>query len=161
MPGLAELLLATGLMLGSHDMNHRLEADRQDLPFSQRGIVGYLSDTSDNKKVSRFANAGFEGQEMLSGAMAGTKMEKPVLIASALNKLGYAIKPGSITGGTGDLKMLEKSKGKMARKVAQGALTVSAISDLLRAFGKVEGDSGFKFGQSNSGTPMLVFGGNF
>jgi hypothetical protein len=161
MSELSDILLAASLVIGGHEMNHKLEADKQDMPFSQRGITGYLPDTSNKKKVSRFANAGFEGQDVITRILKKSKLKRPAHAASGLNKLGYVLIPGSITGGDGDLRMLEKSKGKKARKVAQGALTISAISDLYKAFGKENKNGGFLFGQSSEGTPMLILTGEF
>ncbi len=158
MPGLAEILLAAGLTFGGHEMGHELEADRQNVPMSFGSDMVWTADTQDPEKLARIAGAGFEGQEILSGAVMGTKMEKPIRTLSVLNKLGYAFLPGGIGGGTGDVKMIEQSKGKTARKVAQGSLVASAISDLLRKPGS---NYGLKYGQSSKGTPMFVLGGRF
>lgn len=152
MPGLAEIMLAAGLVMGGHGFNHELEADRQNVPFKSK--PPFYAFTLDKKKLARIASAGFEGQEIVSGAVSGTKMEKPVRLVSALNKLGYALLPGGIQGGTGDVRMIEKNKGKKARKMAQGALAVSSIAALM-------GSDRFRFGQSSNGTPMLIFRGNF
>ena len=167
MSELLKFLLAAGLTLGGHEVNHVLEADRQEVQGSFKKETGavlpvFMIDSSSTpEQRSRIHNAGFEGQEIMTGATSDTGIGKPVRIASALNKLGYALMPGGIQGVSGDVDMLGKSKGKSARKVAQGALTASAISDLLKAFGKTKGDSGLKFGQSSTGTPMLMYGGRF
>ncbi len=156
MPGLAETLLAFGLMLGGHEMGHGLEADRQNVPFKS-GLVWHAG-TNDKKKLARIANAGLEGQGILSRALLGTKIEKSVRVASALNNLGYALIPGSVTGGVGDVRMIEQTKGKKARQFAQGALVASAISDIVR---ESNSNIGLGYGQSTSGTPMLILRGRF
>lgn len=159
MLGLAEILLASGLVMGGHELNHGFEADRQNVPF-ESGVIWDAS-TDDKEKLARIANAGFEGQEIISGAVSDTKIAKSVRLVSALNKLGYALLPGGIQGSTGDVKMIEQNKGKKARQMAQAALSISAIDDILTAFGKKKSDRGFRFGQSSTGTPMLAFGGLF
>ncbi len=158
MPGLADILLAAGLMMGGHEIGHDLEADRQDVPMTWNNEMRWNADTTDPEKLARIAGAGFEGQEVISGVMSGTDMEKPVRVLSALNKLGYALIPGGIQGGTGDVKMIEQNMGKTARQVAQGSLMASAISDFLRKPGS---NYGLKYGQSGKGTPMFVLGGRF
>ena len=161
MPGLAELFFAFFLVIGGHEINHDLMADRENIPFSQRGVTGYLPDTSDDKKVLLFASAGFEGQEIVTGALEETKLKRSTHLVSGFNKIGYALIPNSITGGIGDVQRIEQHGGEKARKMAQGALAVSAISDLLTAFDIVEGDTRFIYGQSSNGTPMLIFAGRF
>ena len=160
MAGLNEILLALVLTGGGHEMGHINEADRLGVPVSFKNME-LVAENENPEKSARIANAGIVSQDIMSQASKGSRLEKPTHIISALNKLGYALMPGGIQGGMGDLRLLEKSKGKKARQFAQGALTVSAISDMLRAFGKVKSDKGFSFGQSNNGTPMLVFGGSF
>ena len=160
MPGLAEIILAAGLVFGGHKLNHEFEADKQNVPFKS-GMI-WKAQTNDKKKLARIAGAGARGQGTVTKALAGTRLENPALIASALNNFGYAIKPEGIQGAPeGDVRMINNNMGKKARQGAQVALTVSAISDMLKAFGKVKSDKGFSFGQSNNGTPMLVFGGSF
>jgi len=159
MPGLTEILLAASLVMGGHEMGHELEADRQDVPMTWDNKMRWNVDTTDPKKLARIAGAGFEGQDILSGAVMGTKLEKPIRTVSALNKLGYALIPSGIRkGGTGDVRMIEQNMGKKARKVAQGSLVASAISDFLRKPGS---NCGLNYGQSNRGTPMLMLQGRF
>ncbi len=160
MPGLAEILLALALTGTSHEMGHQLEADKLGVKRTQDSIIpprGTLY-TQDPKKLSRIANAGFEGQDILSGAVLGTKMEKPIRTVSALNKLGYALLRSPVTGGEGDVGMIEKNMGKTARQVAQGSLVASAISDFLRKPGS---NYGLEYGQSSRGTPMFMLRGRF
>ena len=142
-------------------MGHGFEADKQNVPMSWDNKMRWTAHTRDPKKLSRIANAGFEGQEIISGAVSGTKMEKNVRLVSALNKLGYALLPGGIQGGTGDVKMIEQNTGKKARQVAQAALTASAISDFYQALAKKKTNHRFSYGQSRNGTPMLMYGRNF
>ena len=157
MAGLAETLLALGLVFGGHEMGHGLEADRQNVPF-ESGLLWQAS-TSDKKKLARIASAGLESQDIVSGSLSGTGLERSVRLASALNKFGYAVKPGSMqSNGLGDVAMIEQNMGKEARKMAQGALVASAISDFLR---KPGGNIGLEYGQSRKGTPMLVLRGRF
>ena len=158
---LIEVLFTIFLVMGGHEVNHDLMADEQNLSFSQRGITGYIPDTNDDEKVLLFASAGFEGQEIVTGALGGTKLEHSALLISGFNKAGYALIPNSITGGIGDVQRIEQRGGKKARQMAQGALVVSVVSDLLIAFYIVEGDTRFIYGQSSNGTPMLVFAGRF
>ena len=153
MPGLAETLLALGLVMGGHEMGHNIEADRQNVPFKS-GVV-WKALTEDKKKLARIANAGFEGQDIVTGALGGTKLERPARLISGLNKIGYALKPGSFTGGTGDVKMIEQNRGKKARQALQGMLLISGMSDIFNT------KKSFGIGQSSKGTPMLTFGGKF
>ena len=158
----AEIMMALGLVMGGHEMGHSNEADRLGVPISFDDNIVWKANTTNQKKLSRIANSGFEMQDKLPKATKGSSIDKPAKIISALNKLGYVIKPSGMTSGAvGDVRMIEKHKGKKARKVAQGALTISALDDILTAFGKKKSDKGFKFMQSPDGTPMLGFGGSF
>ena len=123
-------------------MGHQIEADRlnEDINFS--GTRFTTPATGDN--LARIAGAGFKMQDIINLAR-NNKTQKAV---NALHKMSYLAK------GRGDLKSIEQSKGKKARKMAQGALLVSSIADLM-------GSDKFRFGQSSNGTPMLVFRGEF
>jgi hypothetical protein len=149
MPGLRELLLASVLTAGGHEMGHQVEADRLNQPIVWNGSQWASSANGDN--LAKISGAGFRMQDALSRA-SGNPTQSAV---NALHKVSY------LTRDRGDLATLQKSKGKKAADMAKGALAVSAISDLLRSFGKVRNNRGFKFGQSDTGTPMLVYGGNF
>jgi len=161
MPGLTDIALALLLTFGGHEMGHQLEADRLNVPMSFDNKMIAIAHTQNPDELSRIANAGIEGQEIISGAVSDTKREKSVRFFSALNKFGYAFIPGGIQGGKGDIRLLEQSKGKKARYVAQGALIISATSDFLIAFDKIDGAMGLIYGQSKHGTPMLILRGNF
>jgi len=154
MAGLAETLLALGIVFGGHEMGHELEADRQNVPMSFDNKMIANIDTRDPKKLSRIVNAGFEGQDIITGALRGTQYSKPTSLASAINKIGYALVPDSIQGGTGDVRMIEKTKGKTARKAAQVSLFLSALSDMDRVRNP-ERNWDLGYWQSGQGTPGL------
>lgn len=156
------LLLSLGAVSGAHTMGHVSQGDRYGVDMNIN--LGNLSEIWDRHDISperaaRIHSAGFEAQDRVA-RMADNK---PMYVANALYKLGYLAGAPKVFGAKtkGDLALLGKVKGDTAKKVAQGALTVSAISDLLKAFGKWKGDSGFHFGQSDTGTPMLMYGGRF
>ncbi len=145
-----ELVLAVLLVFGGHEVNHDLMADRLDVPISWNEDMKWTVYTQDPRELALIGGAGFRGQAIVAESVRGTSIEKPVRWISAFNELGYAIKPNGISGGEGDVQLIQRSIGKKAGQVARVSLTVSAMSNLF-------GDNQFRFGQSNNGTPMLVF----
>ncbi len=146
MAGLNEILLALALTGGGHEMGHQVEADKLNQPMDWQE-TNWTTPAS-GEDLARISGAGFEMQDTLNQATGSSVMGK----INALHKLSYAALD------RGDLSSIEKSKGKTARKVAQGSLVASAISDLLRKPGS---NYGLKYGQSSKGTPMFVLGGRF
>lgn len=149
MHGLLEIALALMLTGVSHEMGHQTKADSLSQPLEWSGTKWTTS--AKGTDLAKISGAGFKMQDTLNRA----RKNKAQNAANAIHKLTY------ILSDRGDLKSIEKASGKKALKVARGALAVSAISDMLKAFGKFEGDSGFMFGQSSNGTSMLIFGGVF
>lgn len=165
------------LLLGSHEMGHINEADSLAVPlsFNEQGV--WWASTEDPTQLTRIANSGFINQDRFSGLFHESPLEKSIYLVSGLNKIGYVLKYKGIqntegllsdTGSykrtqslEGDIFMIEKHKGETARKLTQAALTLSAISDLLIAFDKIDSEVRLCFGQSDNGDPMLILSTRF
>lgn len=156
------IVLSVFLVAGSHEVNHDLMADSLNVDMTFNGEMVWRAETSNPTQDALLANAGFEGQDIIAHATKGTMIQKPVLIVSALNKIGYAIYPDSIKSSIrGDVHLIKLSKGKEAMHVAQSALLLSALSDMLIAYDKIDGNMYLTYGQSSTGTPMIVLNGRF
>lgn len=130
-------------------MGHITEADKLNEPINFSGTQFTTPATGDN--LARIAGAGFPMQDTINRA----REDKTQNAVNAFHKISYLINE------RGDLASIEKAKGKKARQTIEGALVMSALSDLSKAFGKTRTDRGFGIGQSSKGTPMLTFGGRF
>ena len=165
MDALVEILAALGPALAlvgvGHEMGHVNEADRLNTPISFDSKMRWDARAKSKSDLASISNAGLVMQGKVTKATEGSGIDKYAKIVSAINNIGYALKPSGIMGGTGDVKMIEQTKGKKARQTAQAALIASGISDLYQALGKKKSNHSLSYGQSSDGTPMAIYGRKF
>jgi hypothetical protein len=149
-----DIALAFPLVLGGHEAGHFKTARDLGMSVQFRNNAATIAYDHDNDKKARFFGGGFEGQDLATKLMGDSDA---ALIASGLNKFGYALMPRGLMGEGGDVSNMERMKGRKARRVMQGALIASSIADILKASGKMSKDMDLEFFTFRNGTPGLRY----
>jgi hypothetical protein len=149
-----DIALAFPLVLGGHEAGHFKTARDLGMSVQFRNNAATIDFDHDNDKKAKFFGGGFEGQDLATKLIGDSDA---ALIASGLNKLGYALMPKGLMGRGGDVSNMERVKGRKARRVMQGALIASSIADMLKASGKMSKDKDLAFFTFSDGTPGLKY----
>ena len=123
-------------------MGHNNMADKlnEDIQFNDT----QWTTPAQGNNLARIAGAGFENQDVINRARGDGAHS----LVNGLHKLSYVARD------RGDLKSIEKTKGRTAKSAAQAALFLSAVSDFHRAANPDrQWDVGYW--QSNKGSPGL------
>lgn len=161
------LILASSLMLSTHEMGHQQQAQNLNLRLEWENvsftfIPQYIYYTKEPNKIALISGAGFRTQDILSDALEGTNFNKSFRFASAVHKLGYIIFPKRIYYNSppkdmGDIYNINEAIGE---SILPFALLSSSLVDLYK-INNPNPNWTVKFVQAQNGTPVIAYNRRF